>query len=150
MTWKVLSDRVPLTAKAIAAGRWHRCAMLRNSASVRAIKESADSTRSQESHWIVIEACLARLEGRTLTQKDLVAQATGTASPATISRAISTLDERGLIVIRVCETDARVRIVEPSAKALDTFMARAEGSWQAFWSIAEAALRSGEETIKMT
>ena len=124
--------------------------MLRNSANIRAFQEGPDNGRAQESYWIVIEACLAHLEGRTLTQKDLAAQATGTASPATISRAISTLEERGFIVVRVYESDARVRIIEPSAKALDMFMSLAEGSWQAFWSIAESAPRSGEETVKVT
>jgi hypothetical protein len=150
MNWKALSDRVPLTEKAIAAGRWHRCAMLRQAAAVRAFRVGPANGRSQESYWIVIEACLAHLEGRTLTQKDLAAQATGTASAATISRAISTLEERDFIVVRVFETDARVRIIEPSAKALGIFMSRAEAAWQAFWSIAEAAMRSGEETVKVT
>jgi hypothetical protein len=150
MNWQVLSNRVPLRAKAIAAGRWHQCAMLRRAAAVKEYRRRDDNTRSQEAYWIVIEACLAHLEGRTLTQKGLTAQAIGTMSTATVSRAIQTLEERGFVVTRVCETDARVRIIEPSQHALEIYMSRVEGSWQAFWSIAEAALLSAEETVKMT
>jgi hypothetical protein len=150
MNWKVLSEHVPLHAKAIAVARWHQCAILRQAASVRDYRERHDSARTQEGYWIVLEACLAHMEGRTLTQKELTAQASGTASAATVSRTIQGLDERGFLNVRVCEADARVRIVEPSARALDIFMSRAESSWQAFWSIAEGALCAAEDKVRLT
>jgi DNA-binding MarR family transcriptional regulator len=150
MNWKVLSDHVPLHAKAIAAAQWHQCAILRQAASVREYRPRHDSARAHEGYWIVLEACLAHLEGRTLTQKDLTAQASGTASAATVSRTIQGLEVRGILNVRVCEADARVRIIEPSARALDIFMSRVESSWQAFWSIAERALRAAEDEVRMT
>lgn len=146
MNWKVLADRVPLTAKEIAAGQWHRVAILRQSASIKEFRNTPDHARATEAYWIVVEACLAHLEGRILTQKDLAAVARGTASAATISRAVQDLDERGFVVIRVSEADARVRIIEPSVRALELYMSRAESSWQASWSIGEAALRAADET----
>jgi hypothetical protein len=101
MNWKDRLDRVPLHAKAIAARRWYQYAMLRQAASLREFRENHDSARTSEGYWIVIETCLAHLEGRTLTQKDLAARASGAASAATVSRAIQGLDERGFLVIRV-------------------------------------------------
>ncbi len=145
MDWKILSDRVPLTAKAIAAGRWQRTAILRRAATVKKFRKRQDSARMPEGYWVVLEACLAQLEGRILTQKDLVALASGTASAATISRSLKTFEESGFIIIRVSETDARVRIIKPSAESMDIYMSLAEAAWQAFWSVAETALNATEE-----
>ncbi len=144
MAWKFRSYHVPLKAKAIAIGRWHQQALVRRAAIIREFRQLHEVPRALEGFWIVIEASLAHFEGRTLTQKDLAARATGTASAATISRAIQDIEREGWIVTRVSDTDARVRLIELTPRAEQYYLSRVEASWQAFWSIAETALLAAE------
>jgi|GEM_PF-2038506 len=137
--------RIPLTAKAIAIGRWHQEALARRGAVIREFRELREIPRALEGFWIVLEACLAHFENRVITQKDLAALATGTASPATISRTIQDIEADGWIVTRPSATDARVRIVDITPRAKAYYLSRVEASWQAFWSIAETALRAAPE-----
>ena len=145
-----LAAHIPLKAKAIAIGRWHQEALSRRGAVIRAVPELRDMPRSAEGFWIVIEACLARFEDRVLTQKDLAARANGTASPATVSRAIQDTEAGGWIVTRVSKTDGRVRIVDVTPRAEAFYLSRVEAAWQAFWSIAETALRAADDTDEVT
>ena len=140
-----LTKRLPLRAKAIAIGHWHREALSRRAAIVREFRQLRDVPRALEGFWIVMEACLAHLEGEIVTQKDLAALATGTASPATISRAIQDMEDKGWIVTRPSGTDARVRIIEVTPRALEYYMSKVEASWDAFWSIAETALAAADK-----
>ena len=134
--------KIPLKAKAIAIGRWHQAAMARRGAVIREFRELREIPRALEGFWIVVEACLAHFEDRVITQKDLAALATGTASPATISRTIQDIEAEGWIVTRPSETDARVRIVDITPRAKEYYLSRVEASWQTFWSIAETALET--------
>ncbi len=140
-----LTKRLPLRAKAIAIGHWHREALSRRAAIVREFRQLRDVPRALEGFWIVMEACLAHLEGEIVTQKDLAALATGTASPATISRAVQDMEDKGWIVTRPSGTDARVRIIEVTPRALEYYMSKVEASWDAFWSIAETALAAADK-----
>ncbi|MEI7713145.1 MAG: MarR family winged helix-turn-helix transcriptional regulator [Rhodospirillales bacterium] len=142
MARDTISARIPLAAKAIAIGRWHREAQARRAAIIGELREQREIPRAQEAFWIVAEACLAHFEGRVMTQKDLAARATGTVSPATISRAIQDSEVEGWIVVKPSLLDARVRIVEATPKAMDYYRSKIEPAWQAFWSIAEAALQA--------
>ena len=140
-----LAKRLPLKAKAIAIGHWHREALARRAAVIREFRTLRDIPRALEGFWIVMEACLAHFEDRVMTQKDLAALATGTASPATISRAIQDIEGQGWIVTRPSNTDARVRIIEITPRAKEYYLSKVDASWDAFWSIAETALAAAEE-----
>ena len=140
-----VTKRLSLRAKAIAIGHWHREALSRRAAVIREFRQLRDVPRALEGFWIVMEACLAHFEGQIVTQKDLAALATGTASPATVSRAIQDMEDEGWIVTRPSDTDARVRIVEVTPRAMEYYLSKVEASWDAFWSIAETALASAEE-----
>jgi DNA-binding MarR family transcriptional regulator len=133
---------IPLQAKAIAIGRWHQEALTRRGAVIRQFRGLHEIARALEGFWIVLEACLAHLEGRSLTQKDLAARATGTASPATISRAIQDIEAEGWIVTRASDTDTRVQVIELTPVALEFYLSRVEDAWTAFWSIAATALQA--------
>lgn len=139
------AKRVPLKAKAIAVGQWHREALARRGSIIREFRSLRDIPRALEGFWIVLEAAMAHFEERTITQKDLAAMATGTASPATISRAIQDMETEGWIVTRPSETDARVRIVEITPRATEYYLARVEAAWEAFWSITETALNAEDK-----
>jgi hypothetical protein len=138
------AKRVSREARAIAVGHWHREALLRRSAVIRELRQLRDIRRAQEGFWILMEACLAHFEGRIVTQKDLAALATGTASPATISRAIQDIEDEGWIVTRPSSTDARVRIIEITPRAREYYLSKVDASWDTFWSIAETALATAE------
>lgn len=140
-----LTKRLPLKAKAIAVGHWHREALERRAVVIREFRQLRDMPRALEGFWIVTEACLAHFEERVITQKDLAALATGTVSPATISRAIQDIEGKGWIVTRPSGTDARVRIIEITPRAKDYYLSKVDASWDAFWSIAETALAAAEE-----
>ncbi len=132
---------IPLHAKAIAIGRWHQEALIRRGVIIRQFRGLHEIPRALEGFWIVLEACLAHLEGRSLTQKDLAARATGTASPATISRAVQDIEEEGWITTRASNTDTRVQVIELTPMALEFYLSRVEDAWTAFWSIAATALQ---------
>jgi hypothetical protein len=138
------TDHIPLEAKAIAIGRWHQEALLRRGAVIREFRDLKEIPRALEGFWIVMEASLAHFEGRVMTQKDIAARATGTASPATISRAIQDVEDEGWIVTKPSRSDARVRTIEITAKTKEYYLSKVESSWQAFWSIAENALAAAQ------
>ena len=138
------TKRLPMKAKAIAIGHWHRESMARRAAVIHEFRQMRNTPRAQEGLWIVMEVCLAHFEDRVMTQKDLAALATGTVSPATISRAIQDVEEQGWIVTRPSDTDARVRIVEATPRAMAYYLSKVDASWDAFWLIAETALASAE------
>jgi hypothetical protein len=85
-----------------------------------------------------MEACLASFEGKIVTQKDLAALATGTVSPATISRVVQDMEDEGWIATRPSDTDARVPIVEVTPRASEYYLSKVYASWAAFWSIADS------------
>ena len=146
MVPKDLTTRLSITAKAIAIGQWHREALARRGAVIREFRQLRDIPRALEGFWIVMEASLAHFEGRVITQKDIAALATGTVSPATISRTIQDIEDEGWIVTRPSATDARVRIIEITPRTKEYYLSKVEASWDAFWSIAETALAATEET----
>ena len=126
--------------KAIAVAHWHLEALARRAEVIRAFREIKDISRALEGFWIVLESCLAYLEGRTLTQKDLVARATGTVSPATISRTIQDIVDEGWIATEPA-ADARVQRLVPTEQAIQYYMSRVEEAWSVFYEIGQQATR---------
>ena len=140
--WRRLLDQIPTVARARAVGRFHLLALERRSAIIREHRALADIARALEGFWIVTEACVAHLAGEVPSQQALAARAAGTVSPATISRAIADGEQQGWLTTHTDPNDARVRLVRPTAKALDYYLMRVSGGWDEIMGIFEEALAS--------
>ena len=134
---------IPTEAKARALGRIHLRALARQWDIIRMFRGRRDIRRALEGFWIAQEALVAHFEARTLTQKDLTALAEGTASAATISRAIADIEQEGWIRTVPTPGDHRVRTIQVTEQALGFYLKRVDPGWDDFWSIIEAALTAG-------
>lgn len=130
-----------LEAKALALGRLHLAAVRQRAAAMRKYPELGDTQRGAVAVWILLEALVAHLEARDLTQKDLAARANGLVSAATVSRAIGAVERQGWIAARPGLDDHRLRLLTLTPTGLALCLANTPRNWEEFHLIAEAAAR---------
>jgi DNA-binding MarR family transcriptional regulator len=135
---------VPKPGRARALGRIHLLAVHRQNRVIRDIRALGGHTRTVESLWVVMEACVAHFESRRLTQKDIAARASGVASAATVSRSIQDLEMDGWISTVRAPDDMRIRLITPTLRALEYFDSLVEPGWQAFIALIAAVITEGE------
>lgn len=135
--WLARLDLLPVEAKALATGRLQLTTFERAIRIILRGRAPGDFARAYEGFWVIVETIVAALEGSLLTQKDLTIRARGLTSAATISRVIGELQAHQWVTIEALPTDSRVRVLAPSALALQAFLAvpRVEQAWRACTSI---------------
>ena len=130
-------NRLPLASKTLVLCHLHQKAFERFVAIVLVHRQPGEFTRVYEIFWMFLETIVAALDGKPMTQKDLVANASGLYSDATISRVVQEGVDKGWIVATPAVFDARVRQLTPTDKVLADFYReeKVARSWRDYMSI---------------
>lgn len=139
---KITSDHPPDThaarsprAEAVAA--LHLLALRRQFDAIRQVFGDDAPHRSRESIWVALEVLLAELRGQRIALRDLVTRAEGLLSAPTLSRVVTELEEMGFLLAESAP-NSRLKLLRPSARAVQILSARADAAFDEFAEIVSA------------
>jgi hypothetical protein len=126
------------TSQAVAA--LHLASKRRQFIAIRDIFGDDPPHRAREALWVGLEVIQAELRGERLALRDLVARAEGLLSAPTLSRVVSELELGGMLVSELVSSEqGRLKLLRPTARALEILAARADDAFAEFAGIVHTA-----------
>jgi hypothetical protein len=126
------SDR----ARAEAVAALHLAALRRQFDAIRKIFGNDPPHRSREALWVGLEVVLATLRGEQVALRDLVIRAEGLLSAPTLSRVVADLEREGLLTSEPAPPgQGRLKVLRPTARAMDILAARSDAAFVEFSEI---------------
>jgi hypothetical protein len=114
--------------------------MRRQFIAIREIFGGNPPHRAREALWVGLEVIQAELRGERLALRDLVARAEGLLSAPTLSRVVSEMELGGMLVSELVPSDqGRLKLLRPTARALEILAARADDAFSEFAGIVRTA-----------
>ncbi|MFC7739282.1 hypothetical protein ACFQX4_26770 [Roseomonas sp. GCM10028921] len=130
----------PETAKSRAVAAFHLAALRRQFAAIRDLYGEDPPHRAREALWVALEVIQAELRGEQVALRDLVSRAAGLLSAPTLSRVVAELEQEGTLVSELISSEqGRLKLLRPTARALDILAARADGAFAEFAAIVRDA-----------
>ncbi|WP_159350284.1 hypothetical protein [Roseomonas harenae] len=114
--------------------------MRRQFIAIREIFGGDPPHRAREALWVGLEVIQAELRGERLALRDLVARAEGLLSAPTLSRVVSEMELGGMLVSELVPSEqGRLKLLRPTARALELLAARADDAFSEFAGIVHTA-----------
>ena len=132
----------PEAAKSQAVAALHLAALRRQFAAIRDLYGEDPPHRAREALWVALEVIQAELRGEQVALRDLVVRAVGLLSAPTLSRVVAELEQEGTLVSELTSSEqGRLKLLRPTARALNILAARADVAFAEFAAIVRDAER---------
>lgn len=132
----------PEAAKSQAVAALHLAALRRQFAAIRDLYGEDPPHRAREALWVALEVIQAELRGEQVALRDLVVRAAGLLSAPTLSRVVAELEQEGTLVSELTSSEqGRLKLLRPTARALNILAARADVAFAEFAAIVRDAER---------